>query len=192
MKSIFLAAVVAVFFITACNRGVKSADNSGADSTMNRNTGKGTAGVSVVNASFKKLLGDYFKLKNALTADEANLAAEAGQAIVVDFDHFDQSKLSAAQKKTYTEIAADAREMAEHIGKSADRMPHQREHFDMLSKDMYDMVKLFGAGQPVYVDHCPMYNNRKGAIWLSEIKSIKNPYLGKSMPDCGSLKEELK
>ena len=195
MKNIFLAFIVAAFFIAACNRGGTPAASPAANAKAADavgDTGKEAAGTSLANASFKKLLSDYFKLKNALTADEANHAAEAGQAIVVDFDHFDQSKLNAAQKKTYTEIAEDAREMAEHIGKSADRIPHQREHFDMLSKDMYDLVKLFGAGQPVYVDHCPMYNNRKGAIWLSEIKSIKNPYLGKSMPDCGSLKEELK
>jgi hypothetical protein len=37
-----------------------------------------------------------------------------------------------------------------------------------------------------------MYNNNKGAIWLSETKEIKNPYLGKDMDTCGSAKEELK
>ncbi|MBK8611769.1 MAG: DUF3347 domain-containing protein [Chitinophagaceae bacterium] len=28
----------------------------------------------------------------------------------------------------------------------------------MMSKDMYDMVKAFGAGMTLYHDHCPMYN----------------------------------
>jgi hypothetical protein len=37
-----------------------------------------------------------------------------------------------------------------------------------------------------------MYNDGKGANWLSETKEIANPYLGKSMPTCGSVKEELK
>jgi hypothetical protein len=62
----------------------------------------------------------------------------------------------------------------------------------MLSKDMYDLVKAFGAGQTLYKDFCPMYNDNKGAIWLSESKEIKNPYYGKSMSSCGSMKEELK
>jgi hypothetical protein len=62
----------------------------------------------------------------------------------------------------------------------------------MLSKDMYDLVKKFTAGQPIYVDDCPMYNDNKGAIWLSETKEIKNPYFGKDMNICGSVKEELK
>ncbi|MDQ6756917.1 MAG: DUF3347 domain-containing protein, partial [Bacteroidota bacterium] len=43
-----------------------------------------------------------------------------------------------------------------------------------------------------YKDFCPMYNNNKGAIWLSEVKDIKNPYLGKKMPTCGNMKEEIK
>ena len=37
-----------------------------------------------------------------------------------------------------------------------------------------------------------MYNNKKGAFWLSETKEIKNPYLGKAMPTCGTIKEEIK
>jgi hypothetical protein len=37
-----------------------------------------------------------------------------------------------------------------------------------------------------------MYNNNKGASWLSETKEIKNPYLGKKMPDCGEVKEEIR
>ena len=62
----------------------------------------------------------------------------------------------------------------------------------MLSKDMYDMVKTFGAGQTLYQDFCPKYNDNKGATWLSETKEIKNPYMGKKQPTCGTMKEEIK
>ena len=62
----------------------------------------------------------------------------------------------------------------------------------MLSKDIYQLVKTFGGEQKLYYDHCPMYNNNKGAYWLSETKEIANPYLGKAMPTCGTVKEELK
>jgi hypothetical protein len=36
-----------------------------------------------------------------------------------------------------------------------------------------------------------MYNDKKGAIWLSETKEIKNPYYGKKMLTCGNVKEEI-
>ena len=37
-----------------------------------------------------------------------------------------------------------------------------------------------------------MANDKKGAFWISESKEIKNPYLGKKMPTCGEVKEEIK
>lgn len=205
MKRIIPALLFAVFFIAACNRGSRSRAKSDsliaakpnvipADSATKTNNSQAAATDKqpAVNQSFKTLIADYLKLKNALTLDDSNAAAVSGKALVLDFDHFDQNGLTATQRKAYTDIADDAREMAEHIGKSADRLPHQREHFDMLSKDLYDLAKLLGAGRTLYVDHCPMYNDGKGANWLSETKEVRNPYLGKRMPDCGSLKEELR
>ncbi len=132
------------------------------------------------------------QIKNGLANDNGKDAASGGKAFVDAIAKVDKTKFTADQNKTYTDIADDAKEMAEHIGENADKLEHQREHFDMLSNDVYDMVKTFGAGQPLYKDYCPMYNNKKGAYWLSETKEIKNPYLGKKMPTCGSVKEELK
>ena len=58
---------------------------------------------------------------------------------------------------------------------------------------IYELVKAFGAGQPIYHDHCPMYNeNKGGAMWLSETKEIKNPYLGSEMPKCGTVEEGIR
>jgi hypothetical protein len=142
--------------------------------------------------SIKEIVAGYLSMKNALANDNGNEAATAGNTMVSAFQKFDTSSLTTGQKKTYEDLEEDAREHAEHIGKNASNIPHQREHFDMLSKDMYELVKTFGSGQPLYQDYCPMYNDGKGATWLSEIKEIKNPYLGKEMPTCGSVKEELK
>ena len=71
-------------------------------------------------------------------------------------------------------------------------MIHQREHFDTFSKEMYEMVKTFAAGEQIYVTHCPMYNNRKGAIWISETEEIKNPYFGSGNLTCGKIIETLR
>ncbi|WP_298392048.1 DUF3347 domain-containing protein, partial [Hydrotalea sp.] len=80
----------------------------------------------------------------------------------------------------------------EHIGANSADIRHQREHFVMLSKDISDLIKAFGTGgQTLYKDFCPMANNGKGAIWISELKEIKNPYLGKAMPTCGTVKETI-
>lgn len=202
MKNIIIVSVISLasFSMVACNNTNKSSANSATDSTASTNAAPVTATSNLAKgsvdpkttASVKEMVGNYLQLKNALTKDNSNDAATAGKALSEGFTKLDQTVLKPEQKKSYIDIADDAKEMAEHIGKSAGNIPHQREHFDMLSKDMVDLVKLFGAGQPLYVEHCPMYNNNKGADWLSETKDIKNPYLGLKMPTCGSVKEELK
>lgn len=187
---IISALTLAAFSFAACNNTNKST-NSGTDTAKMTTTAQPGNGDKT-NIAVKGLVASYLQLKNALTKDNSNDAATAGKALADGFGKFDKSTLTTAQKKSFEDIADDAHEMSEHIGESAGKLPHQREHFDMLSKDMVDLVKLFGAGQPLFVDHCPMYNDHKGADWLSETKEIKNPYLGTKMPTCGSVKEELK
>ena len=142
--------------------------------------------------SIKEIVSAYLQMKNAFTEDNSTGAATAGKKLEAAFKNFDKSALTAAQKKTFEDVEADAREHAEHIGENGGNIAHQREHFEMLSKDIYDLVKAFGGGQVLYKDFCPMYNNGKGAFWISETKEIKNPYLGKAMPNCGTMKEEIK
>jgi hypothetical protein len=194
MKNLIIAA--ALTFVTAsfaaCNNTNKSSSTHTASDTAKTNTGTKSASGTKTSESVKALVASYLELKNALTKDNSNDAATAGKALAEGFGKFDKSALTADQQKSFTDIADDAHEMSEHIGESAGKLPHQREHFDMLSKDMYDLVKLFGADQPLYVDHCPMYNDKKGAIWLSESRDIKNPYMGSGMSTCGNIKEELK
>ena len=104
----------------------------------------------------------------------------------------DKSFLTADQKKVYDDIEQDLKEHAEHIGKSSGDIKHQREHFVMMSDDVYDLVKAFGGGQPLYHDHCPMANDNKGAMWLSETKEVKNPYFGGKMNECVKVQEVIK
>lgn len=142
--------------------------------------------------SIKEIINAYLQLKNALTEDNSTGAATAGKKLVAVFNNFDKSSLSEAQKKNYEDVAADAIENAEHIGANGGKIAHQREHFELLSKDIYDLVKSFGAGQVLYKDYDSMFNNGKGAFWLSETKEIKNPYMGKAMLTSGSIQEEIK
>ena len=198
MKIILLvAAAFAMGSLTfqSCNTSPKQANNneSAATSPTGASDTPSTGGSnSTATRAVDPLVASYLKLKNALVLDNSPSAAAAGTSLAQEFASFDPSKLSAAQQSSFKDIADDAREMAEHIGKSSGNLPHQREHFDMLSTDMVDLVKLLGPGQPLYVDRCPMYNDKKGAIWLSEVKEIKNPYMGTHMATCGAVTQELK
>ena len=146
------------------------------------------AGVSTY---MKKLTDDYLAVKNALTNGKASEAADASKNMSAAMKDFDKSLLTAEQKKVYDANEDDLKEHAEHMAKNAGDIEHQREHFSMMSEDMYALVKAFGGGKTLYHDHCPMAKENKGAMWLSESKAIRNPYFGEKMMECGSVEEEL-
>src|SRR5204863_567042 len=118
------------------------------------------------------------------TADNGKAAAAAGEEMIAAISKVETNTMNSDQKKTYDDVVDDVKEHAEHISENAGDIEHQREHFQMLSKDMEDLVKTFGGGQHLYKDYCPDANDGKGAAWLSEMKEIKNPYFGKKMMTC--------
>ena len=164
-----------VLFFTACNNG----SNATTTSKMANETAKPQAEMpntslnTQLTVSMAEIVKGYLSLKNALTADKTKDAATAATALEATFKSFNKTALTVEQKKTFEDVEDDAREHAEHIGSNGGNIAHQREHFDTLSKDIYALVKAFGAGQTLYQDFCPMYNDKKGAIWLSEIISHK-------------------
>ena len=200
MKNLILCVAITAATLTACNNADnKTADVKQHDTSVSKTSQAAQDTVpttSATNASTipaKEILAGYLQLKNALAKDNGQDAATAGNTLVATLSKVDMKNLPDAQMKSYMDIADDMKEHAEHIGANAGKIAHQREHFIMLSKDIADLVKNFGnGGQTLYKDFCPMANEGKGAIWISEVKEIKNPYLGSKMPDCGSVKETIK
>lgn len=181
MKNSMFSAIAMAFVFAAFNA---NADN--------------TSGIKVASTTVQKtsmideIVSNYLVLKNALIKDDAKGAANAGKAIIVAMAKIDMKSLSASQMKGYMDVADDLKENAKHIEENAGKIAHQREHFVMLSKDVNDLLKTFGnSGPKLYQDFCPMANEGKGAIWISETKAIQNPYYGKKMMTCGSVKKEI-
>ncbi len=196
MKNIIIGVVIMAITTSACNSGSNTSeknvkkDDTIVNSTSSTNSSNNTD--ANIDGCMHEMVNQYLQMKNALANDNGKDAATAAKAFVASMDNMDKNFLTGDKKKKWDDVSDDAKEMAEHIGTNADKLEHQREHFDMLSTDMYEMVKTFGAGQALFQDFCPMYNNNKGATWLSETKEIINPYMGKKQPTCGSVKEEIK
>lgn len=142
--------------------------------------------------SIKEIIDHYLHVKNGLANDNAKEAANGAKAMSDVLAKVDKSLFTTVQKSVYDQNEDDLKEHAEHISKKSDDIKHQREHFSMMSEDVYALAKAFGGGWPLYHDHCPMYNNNKGGMWLSEMKEIKNPYFGSEMLTCGSIEEIIK
>ncbi len=197
---------IGVIAFTACNSGDKSSNEkdmskTNADTTKiakadNTPMTEVTHTFSNVDpklaASLKTIVDHYLHIKNALINNSGSEAAAGGKGMADAMNKVDKSLFTAEQKKVYDGIEDDLKEHAEHIGKNANDIDHQREHFTMMSEDVYDLVKAFGGGQTLYHDHCPMANDQKGAMWLSETKEVKNPYFGGKMNECVKVQEVIK
>lgn len=140
--------------------------------------------------STKAIINNYLMLKNSLAKDDSKAAASAGKMLFEAVKKTDLNQLDAKKKSVYKEVAESMEENAEHIAAGTGSIEHQRKHFDMLSKDVNDLIETFGSEQKLYKDFCPMYNDNKGAIWISEKKEIVNPYQGSKMLTCGSMQKE--
>lgn len=191
MKTLIYSIALSTLFF-ACTKGTTNNESTEDQATKDQLSAANKQEAPTASDSpAEELVNDYLQLKDALTKDNDKDAAAAGNEMVKAFNSFDKASLTTEQLKVYNDIEEDAKEHAEHIGANAGNIKHQREHFETLSEEMYELVKSVGAGQKLYYTHCPMYNNNKGADWLSETKEIRNPYLGQAMPTCGTVKEEL-
>src|SRR3546814_9008260 len=63
-------------------------------------------------------------------------------------------------------VASDAEENAEHIAENGGNIKHQREHFQGLSEDIYDLAKAFGRSE----------ERRVGKECVSTCRSRWSPY----------------
>ncbi|WP_312334838.1 DUF3347 domain-containing protein [Sphingobacterium sp.] len=193
MKNITLsivAASLAIVTVSCSQSSNKNNEQTVSDTTVVSEAGSSTQ--TKANFSIAPIVTDYLALKNALVSDDDKAAASAGKELLATLNKVDMKAIPADKHKEYMDIADDAKENAEHIGDNAGKIDHQREHLASLSEDVNDLIKLFGTSQTLYQDHCPMFNDGKGAIWLSENKEIKNPYYGSKMISCGKMQRELK
>lgn len=208
-KIISAITIVSALVFSACNSGGTKSEHEGHD--MNKTSNDTAQHVSTTDdkdvkiisvaftnvdakaaASIKEIVDHYLHIKNALANDNASEAASGARAMENAVTKLDKSLLTAEQKTAYDANEDELKEHAEHIGKNGDNIKHQRSHFVMMSEVIYELAKNFGAGRPLYHDHCPMARDNQGAMWLSEVKEIKNPYFGSEMFKCGRVEEMIK
>jgi hypothetical protein len=208
-KIISAITIVSALVFSACNSGGTKNEHEGHD--MNKTSNDTAQHVSTTDdkdvkiisvaftnvdakaaASIKEIVDHYLHIKNALANDNASEAASGARAMENAVTKLDKSLLTAGQKTAYDANEDELKEHAEHIGKNGDNIKHQRSHFVMMSEVIYELAKNFGAGRPLYHDHCPMARDNQGAMWLSEVKEIKNPYFGSEMFKCGRVEEMIK
>jgi hypothetical protein len=135
-------------------------------------------GVQLENPKVQAIYESYLALKNALVSSKYADSKIAANQLSLDLGEYQGCETTALIAKKI----ASSKNIAE-----------QRKEFTYLSSDVIAMFKHTAVKQGViYVEHCPMANNGEGGDWLSGEKSIKNPYYGSAMLECGSVVQVLK
>jgi hypothetical protein len=131
---------------------------------------------AVQQSQLSKLLSQYFKIKDALVAGNANTASLQAEEFVKTINGIDYKVISEGNVNALLKDAGAISETKD--------IKRQREHFANFSANMLALaraVKL--SDQPIYEAYCPM----KKVSWLTSEKVIKNPYYGSSMLTCGKI-----
>jgi Cu(I)/Ag(I) efflux system membrane fusion protein len=135
---------------------------------------------------------NYLDIKNALVSSDAGKASKAAIAFQGALSKVDMKLLQGDAHARWMDLSGKLNTIASTIS-SEGSIDDQRPAFSALSDQMYKTVKVFGLmNKTVYYQFCPMFNNNKGAFWLSELKEIRNPYYGDQMLTCGETREILK
>lgn len=133
------------------------------------------------------LLNSYYEMKTALVnSDAATTSAKACEFITAS-NHVAMKTIPADKLNTFTSIQKKLVSDAAHIAATKD-INKQRDYFAGFSSNIYSLAKIVQlSDQPVYQAYCPM----KKMYWLSNEKSIENPYYGKVMLTCGNITETI-
>lgn len=133
---------------------------------------------------------NYFLLKDALVLSDANSAVMAGMNLVKAIEAVKMENLGHEEHMVWMKVmkglATDAKAIADSKNIEA-----QRKNFSSLSDQIYALAKSTKFKNPVFYQHCPMYNDGRGANWLSKENQVKNPYYGNQMLSCGKTIETL-
>lgn len=173
-------------------QGKKSMMNPKGEMSMTGHEGHGAMGMKMdfskaAQQGFDDLLDTYLQLKDALVASDQEKVrqfAEKGAKLAKELTSKEMDDMG----RTHTsKIAGQFEDMAK-LG----TIEAQRDYFVLLSENMILVGnQMKTMDKKLYVQHCPMADNNKGANWLSLDKEIRNPYYGDAMLTCGSVVHEI-
>jgi len=135
---------------------------------------------STQQKQLSQLLTQYYAIKDALVDGNVTNASTSADQFIKVANSIDYKLISEGNINTLLKDATS-------ISESKD-IKKQREVFTNFSNNMIALAKSVKlTAEPVYQAYCPM----KKANWLSNEKTIKNPYYGNAMLSCGKVVETI-
>ena len=177
-----------IFLLSCTNRDNRTnqVDEKSTDETL---ISALTDAESTITAQTDEITTTYLYMKDALVNEDSATAAAAGSDLTKQLKSYEVDSYNKENQSNLQKLIDDAKLHTQYIAENS--IAIQRKHFDMLSKNMIDLIEMTGTTKKLYVAYCPMYNNDKGAQWLSDSEEIKNPYYGSAMMTCGEIQREI-
>lgn len=142
--------------------------------------------------SVDKTADGYFAIQHALSSDSLEDAKKAGHAFLQSLDKVDMKLLKHKPHMAWMKLHSIFSNAVKKLVDSPD-ISAARVQLEIITKPMTIAIKTFSPGKTkVYLFHCPMAFDDKGAYWLQNHDSTRNPYFGDEMLICKDSVEEVK
>lgn len=141
---------------------------------------------------FQPFISKYFVIKDALVNDNFKDAKTAFVDFAKQWQQSDWKNLPETVKTALDATKQQDFTKPEAIENVKNVEVLRNKFFYDLSNFLITLTKTYHpVSETIYVQHCPMANNDKGADWLSLENEVLNPYYGASMLRCGEVRESL-
>lgn len=181
--------ILSLIFLLSCSNRDKRTNQVDEKSTDETLISALADAESNITAQTDEIITTYLYMKDALVNEDSATAAAAGSDLIKQLKSYKIDSYDNENQSNLQKLIDEATLHAQYIAENS--IAIQREHFDILSKNMIDLIEITGTTKKLYVAYCPMYNNDKGAQWLSDSEEIKNPYYGSAMLTCGEIQREI-
>lgn len=181
--------VTLLLMLSSCSNSERRTNNANQKSTNKAPLSVLNEADGTVISETDAILTTYLYVKDALVNDDYEIAKEAAENLTRQLKDFESKSYDETDQEKLNEIVKDAAKQSQTITESSIEV--QRKHFDTLSNDIIELIEITGTTKKLYQVYCPMYNNNKGAQWLSDYEEIKNPYFGNEMMNCGEIRKRI-
>jgi len=168
---------------------------SGRPSMMNPSFGEKKSGAKISLSDDEKtkieaLLSEYLKLKDALVADDLQLSKKEITALKTKVEEINTIGLKGEAEKVWKMVNIQLINRTKELSEAKD-LKEIRGGFDELSSEVIMLVSKLQVSTPLFVLHCPMADNNRGADWISLSSEVLNPYYGNAMLGCGEVTKTI-
>lgn len=148
--------------------------------------------TSQAKTVLQPLFTSYLKWKDALAADNFADGRKLAVRMKEDLGRINMGLFTGDAHTHWMTLHASLNGSLQHVEHILD-IEELRKTFQPVSASMISLARTFKPlEQSLYVQHCPMADDNKGADWLSLEKEIRNPYFGSGMLTCGEVTTIIK